>query len=66
MAGELTLIQWIAQFGFAAGVATFLIYWLTNHLKSKLDRLELKLDLIKEKLDDIKEILREISEKLGR
>jgi len=61
-----SLIQWITEFGLAGGVAAYLIYWLTNHLKSKLDRIELKLDLINERLNDIKEVLKEIKEEIRK
>ena len=67
---DISFIQWAFQFGFAAAVAAFFIYWITNYLKHKLDRIEDRINLIREeikvRLEEIRGLLKEILEELRR
>lgn len=60
------IIQLIVQTGFAVGVATYLIYWLTNHLKTRLDEIKQKQAIMVEKQTIIIELLKDIKEEIRK
>ena len=57
---SITLIHLLNQ-GVAVTIAIYLVYWITNHLKSKLDTMS---EYVKEVRDEVKQLREEIKDEL--
>lgn len=55
------LVQWAAQFGIAAAIALYLVYFLANLIEKRLNNLNMKMDRIVELQTQIVEVQREIA-----
>jgi len=54
----INIIQ-LLEHGCGIAIAIYLVYWLTNHLKTKLDKMECKIEELKNEIREMKEILKE-------